>query len=247
MLDFAAGRARKGLDAYAKRGQLHISEEPGEVHQALISHWKTAGAYHPEDQLIFAGTRKDATILNHLAQAERKRVGELSSESVVSDGSHFHVGDRILFTQNSSTYDVENGTLGLITQVDAARRNLSVRTDDGHQVKFSLERYDHIKLGYAMTTHKGQGVTVERAYILAGGSMQDREISYVQTSRSRAETQIFADRETAGDGAYRLVKQMSESRAKEMAHAAAQRAEKENTNRQTDKTNKTERGPKLSF
>lgn len=225
VVSFASGDAREGLRAYAQRGLLSVAEDARGAREELIARWKPGGIHTPEDQLIFTGTRLDGVALNRMAQEERRKAGVLSDESVRVGGDNFHVGDRVLFTQKSTLLGVVNGSMGEVTGLDAGKGALSVRLDDGGQARFRIEDYNHLKLGYAMTSHKGQGATVERAFVLAGGSMQDREISYVQTSRSRGDTHIFADRETAGDHLERLVRQMSESRAKETAHAVAERAQ----------------------
>ena len=225
--DFAKGRAEQGLAAYAERGLLSIAPDKRGAYDTLISAWKVEGVRAPEEQLIFAGTRLDAAILNGKAQDERKKAGELGQESVSAATQQpeasgtFHVGDRVLFTKKSRLYGVENGSLGEVVAVDDNQGTLSARLDDGKRVSVALETFPHVRLGYAVTTHKGQGATVERAFVLAGGSMQDREITYVQVSRARGETQIFADRETAGEDLTRLVQQMSVSRQKEMAHTVA--------------------------
>ena len=244
--DFAYGRADRGLAAYAQRGLLHIKEDMKETRATLIDQWKVGGIHAPEDQLIFTGTRNDCVILNRMAQAERKQAGTLSQESLFVAGDHFHVGDRILFTKNSKSLDVRNGSMGEVVELDSDKKLLVVRLDKGERVRFSLEDYEHLQLGYAVTSHKGQGATVERAYILAGGSMQDREISYVQASRSRGETQIFSDRENAGEKVEQLVRQMAHSRAKETAHATRERlqleadlAGKERDSRTTHNTRQT--------
>ena len=223
VVSFADGYAAEGLKAYADRGLLSVSENVRGAREELIARWKVGGIYTPEDQLIFTGTRLDGVALNRMAQEERKNAGVLSKKNVPVGGDSFHVGDRVLFTKKSTLLGVVNGSFGEVTKLDEEKGTLSVRLDDGGHARFRVADYDHLKLGYAMTTHKGQGATVERAYILAGGSMQDREISYVQTSRTKGDTHIFTDRETAGDNLERLVRQMSESRAKETAHSLAER------------------------
>lgn len=226
--DFAAGDAGKGLHAYAERGLLTIADDPRAAQRALIEAWKTQGVRAPEEQLIFAGTRSDATLLNRMAQAERAHAGALGAEQVRGEhGDLFHAGDRVLFTRKSRLHGVENGSLGEVAAVNAATRSLAVRLDGGERVRISLDEYPHVRLGYAMTTHKGQGATVERAFVLAGGSMQDREISYVQASRARGETQIFTDRLEAGERLTQLVREMSRSRQKELAHVVQGRAQSE--------------------
>jgi ATP-dependent exoDNAse (exonuclease V) alpha subunit len=58
--------------------------------------------------------------------------------------------------------------------------------------------YRGLSLDYAMTTHLGQGQTVENAYVLLGGKMTDRELSYVQMSRHRNVLQLYAGEQHAG-------------------------------------------------
>lgn len=134
-------------------------------------------------------------------------------------GQTLHEGDRVLFTRNSRIYGVRNGHLGTVETIDRTWNTLTARLDEGERVTVPLSRYQDVKLGYAITTHKGQGVTVENAYALVGGAMQDRELSYVQMSRTRGETRLYTDRNEAGDDLTDLARQMSKSRQKELAHA----------------------------
>ncbi|HQH29102.1 MAG TPA: hypothetical protein PLP17_17040, partial [Oligoflexia bacterium] len=95
-----------------------------------------------------------------------------------------------------------------------------------------VKNYDHLKLGYAVTTHKSQGVTIENSYILAGGPMQDREFTYVQASRARGISRIFVDRDEAGDELVDLVRSMNKSRQKNLAHDIAASATETTKSRQ---------------
>jgi molybdopterin converting factor small subunit len=47
--------------------------------------------------------------------------------------------------------------------------------------------------------------------------MQDRELSYVQMSRSKGQTKIYTERAEVGDTVAELSKMMSRSRQKELA------------------------------
>jgi len=221
---FAAGEAALGLRAYAERGLVEVCDDRRSAMESLIGSWKEQGIQRPGDQLILAGTRLEAAILNRMAQEERRKAGLLSGPSVAIPDSNesLATGDRVLFTQKSRLYGVENGDRGAVLAIDSEGL-LSVRLDSGELVRFSLKHYEHVRPGYAMTTHKGQGATTENTFILAGGSMQDRELSYVQVSRSRRETRIFIDVEEAGESLTRLARQMSQSRQKEMAHTIRHR------------------------
>ncbi|RYZ81318.1 MAG: hypothetical protein EOP06_23735 [Proteobacteria bacterium] len=222
--DFAFGNSRKALHAFAERGLINIEKDRRGAYSALVAAWKEQGLRHPEDQLIFTGERKEAAILNRLVQTERKDAGFLSEQFITTPQGtdRFYTGDRVLFTKKSRLLAVENGSLGEVVAIDNDKKRLHVRLDTGENVSLELMQYPHLSLGYAVTTHKGQGATVDRAFVLMGGTMQDREITYVQASRARAETRIFVDQETAGENITRLVQQVAMSRQKELAHAVAQ-------------------------
>jgi ATP-dependent exoDNAse (exonuclease V) alpha subunit len=81
-----------------------------------------------------------------------------------------------------------------------------------------IKDYAHLKLGYALTTHKAQGATTENAYVLLGGPSQDRELSYVQASRARGTTRFFLGKLEAGEDLRDLCKQMERSRQKDLSH-----------------------------
>jgi ATP-dependent exoDNAse (exonuclease V) alpha subunit len=123
-----------------------------------------------------------------------------------------------LFTRNSKLVGVKNGTLGTVTEVNPETESLRVRLDDGKTVSVHLSEYAHLRLGYAVTTHKGQGVTVDHAYVLAGGSMTDRELAYVQLSRARHSTRIYVDRAELGENFADLARAMTKSRQNTIAH-----------------------------
>ena len=93
---------------------------------------------------------------------------------------------------------------------------MSVKLDSGHKITIQTDSFPHIQLGYAATTHKAQGATTNKAYVLGGGPMQARELSYVQASRAKLETEFFATKAETGDDIAKLAKEMERSRRKEM-------------------------------
>ena len=89
---------------------------------------------------------------------------------------------------------------------------LTVKLDDGRTVSLDTRLYDHVQLGYSFTTHKAQGMTAEHSFILAGGPMTSRELTYVQASRARGDSRWYLDDELSS-----VVARMKQSRAKEAA------------------------------
>ena len=214
---FASGQSTKGLKAYAERGLLHVAETRVEAVSELIKAWSERGVAEPKANIIIAGTNQDSSRLNSLAQEERRVAGVLGTRGITIGAEEFFENDRILFTRNSSFYGVKNGSLGRISKINTRKRELSVVLDNGFETKISPLKYDHIKLGYSITTHKSQGMTAENSFLLVGGSMQDRELSYVQLSRARNQARIFTDRLEAGDKLAELARQMASSRQKNLA------------------------------
>ncbi len=214
--DIAAGLAGLAITEFVARGLFHLSDHRDGAMRELIRVWSNGGAVRPESSLIFAATNCEARELNRLAQAERLRGGELGELVAVASNDLIHQKDRVMFTRNSRTLGVMNGDMGTALRA-VGERLLLVRLDSGRTVTVPLADYEHLKLGYCLTAHKGQGVTCEQAYVLLGEDMQDLHLSYVQASRAREVTHLFTDRDSAGDDLSDLVGRMSRERQKTLA------------------------------
>jgi ATP-dependent exoDNAse (exonuclease V) alpha subunit len=116
-----------------------------------------------------------------------------------------------------------------VTHLEWHTQKLTVQIDgQDNPVTFSLRKFDSLRLGYAATTHRAQGMTLDQnAYVLLGGTMQNREMIYVQISRARGETHLFTDEKSAGrDRLEELVRAASRSEEKLSAHTVAGEAER---------------------
>ncbi|MCE3544013.1 hypothetical protein LXJ56_27940, partial [Escherichia coli] len=82
-------------------------------------------------------------------------------------------------------------------------------------VAFDLKDYAHVDHGYAATIHKSQGVTVDRAHVLATPGM-DRHSAYVGLSRHRDGVQLHYGRDDFADQR-QLARTLSRDRGKDMA------------------------------
>lgn len=123
--------------------------------------------------MMIAYTNSDVRILNHEIRSERRSRGEIDAGFRV-DSKEFSKGDRILFKRNErrrvfgedgEARAVQNGTLGTLLEVGPDC--FTVELDSGARVSFDPSDYRDIDHGYAVTLYKAQGVTVDRAYILA--------------------------------------------------------------------------------
>lgn len=189
----AEGNIEAGLSGYEERGLIIVSPSREKAVDTLISDWKMSGLKAPEDNVMIAVTNADVSVLNRKAQLARKEARLVCETPVRVGGQTFYQGDRVVFTKNLRSHGIKNGIFGTLEGVYGAGDRLTVRTDDGRRLSFSQAEFSHIKLGYAVTTHKVQGSSIPKTYVLAGGSLQSREQIYVQLSRQKVEARIYLE------------------------------------------------------
>ncbi len=217
------------LNAYIMHGSVFLHESLAAASDGLVAFALEARDVHPEDsQLLIAHTNAQRTGLNTAMRAALSARGELSADQPVSlvaevDGERsvtvipFAVGERVVFGRNDYGLDVRNGTLGVIEGIASRQHDgatqpepgslLSVRLDSGKHIVVDTGQYADLDYGYALTIHKSQGVTVDRAYLLATPSM-NAELSYVGMTRHKKELVVASGRD-AFDDAKSLVRGLS--------------------------------------
>jgi Ti-type conjugative transfer relaxase TraA len=115
-----------------------------------------------------------------------------------NDGKReFAPGDRIVFLENNRDLGVKNGMLGTVFAVepDAIQVELDGKmraTGEARSLNVPVNDYQSFDHGYATTIHKNQGATVDRAFVLASGTM-DRHLTYVAMTRHRDGVQLYAE------------------------------------------------------
>lgn len=195
--EFARGDVRKALDAYNERGHVRIADTREAAKTRLAADW-LADREPGKSSIILAHTNADVRGLNELIHDTRNAAGELgaSTEFQTERGKReFAEGDRVVFLKNSRELGTKNGTLGTVEKAEDGR--LSVKLDNGKVVEFSADQCKDIDHGYAVTIHKSQGVTVDRAYVLATGGM-DRNLAYVGMTRHREAATLYAGADDFG-------------------------------------------------
>lgn len=211
----ATGRTVQALGAYAAAGAVHGHVDAAAAREAVVDGWWRGRADAPQaSQVMLAYTRDDVAALNGLARGRMQAAGALGADQVVETARGarlFAEGERIVFLRNERDLGVRNGTLGVIETLSPAR--MGVRLDDGRRVAFDLKAYADLDHGYATTIHKSQGVTVDRAHVLAGGYM-DRHATYVAMTRHRESVSLHYDRQSFADEAA-LGRTLSRERTKD--------------------------------
>ena len=215
--ELATERTAAALERYERAGMVHAHATKDEAKAALVAGWDAARRAEPErSQVMLAYTRADVRDLNELARAKVRAAGELGADRTITTerGERaFAAGDRVMFLRNERSLGVKNGTLGTLERLEGS--SLTVRLDgaDRRAVRFDLKDYAHVDHGYAATIHKAQGVTVDRAHVLASAHL-DRHAAYVGLTRHREGVELHWAREDLRDRAG-LDRVLSRERAKD--------------------------------
>lgn len=213
----ATGRTVEALEAYRGHGMLHAAHTREAARGLLIDSWDRERIANPHDsRIILTHTNEEVRELNLTARERLRSNGELGSDIAIQverGERSFAEGDRVMFLRNERELGVKNGSLGTLQSVNAQR--MAVLLDDGRNVAFDAKSYSQIDHGYAATIHKSQGVTVDRAHVLATPGM-DQHSSYVALSRHRDSVHIHYGRDDFADER-QLARTLSRERTKEMA------------------------------
>lgn len=189
--EFARGDFGKAMDAYNERGHVRIKDTLDDAKQALAMDY-LADREKGGSSIILSYRNVDVIDLNNAVREARKMAGELQqdTEFMTERGMrNFAAGDRIVMLKNSRDIGVKNGSLGTVEAVDNGQ--LTVKMDNGETIEFNADQYADIDHGYAVTVHKSQGVTVDRAYLLATTGMS-RELAYVGMTRHKEQATMYA-------------------------------------------------------
>ncbi|EIK54701.1 ATP-dependent exoDNAse (exonuclease V) subunit alpha [Stutzerimonas stutzeri TS44] len=201
------------LDMMKARGLLKMPAE-GTKDKPLDLMMRDALQAHSEgtdwqEILLLADRNQSVRSLNNKIRDHRFEIGELDKAQQIripvetGRGDYADLdlapGDRIMLRKNQKidgepVYNGDRATLTVIKRVQTG-------TDDNgepifdtqvtahldrtkEEVSWNLSDYASIDHAYAMTVHKSQGLTVDRAYYLTSDST-DRRLAYVAFTRSR--------------------------------------------------------------
>ncbi len=231
------GRYTQALTSWAGRGRLVATETGEQAVTAMVASWMAQRAGAPDAHaemrgvVMLAAANDTVERLNDAAQAVRAAAGELGPEHIyeVKGGRSLRLraGDHVLVRLNDRAQrmhegpDVLNGYRGIVEAIDtggSVQVAWQQQGPDGHDTRRAKLSPEFIgagglSLGYAMTGHKAEGLTVAADWALPDGTRQggtvlvhaagmDEPGLHVATSRHRDKVILFAGRdqlETAGD------------------------------------------------
>ena len=192
------GRAEVALATFGRAGRVHVSPMLATAREEVISRWSSSPDRH--GAVMLAVERAEVAALNEAARQTLRASGSLGPDILEAGARGYAVDDRVVCLRNDRRVGVLNGTVGTVAR--RVGRSLVIATDDGERSLPAVYLDDgHLGHAYAVTVHKAQGLTVERAFVLATPGLT-QEAGYVALSRARAGTELFVSLEGPEDGGH---------------------------------------------
>ena len=189
-----AGDAGGAVGIWQRHGQVTVAKHADQARALLLAGWWRSPWRAAHQAVMLAYRRADVAVLNAAAHAMRVAAGEVTPGGLVVGGQEFGVGDRVITLRNTGHPAAINGTRATVTAVDRARGSLTVRTDGGVLLTLPqawLTAGEGLQHAYALTGHKGQGMTVCDAHVLGTGQGKLKEWGYVALSRHAIAVHLY--------------------------------------------------------
>jgi conjugative relaxase-like TrwC/TraI family protein len=208
----ASLRLRRGdvevIAAYAREDRIREGGTD-QMLDAAYQSWRT-DQDRGKASILVAESAHVVRALNERARAERLLLDGLDdkAEITLADGVRVSVGDAVVTRRNERTIRtitggwVKNGDRWQITDIGkdgsvVAHRSDSLRRGSVVVLPPDYVR-EHLDLGYAVTAHRAQGITVDTAHVLVTGSTT-RENLYVSMTRGRDANIAYVALDVPGD------------------------------------------------
>jgi conjugative relaxase-like TrwC/TraI family protein len=182
------GSVARSVAWYAANQRIHVQPNRLDTLLAMNESW-AADIAAGHDPALLAWRRDDVVDLNRLARERWDQLGHLLSDDVkVTGGRYYATGDRLVALAPNPEAGIV--TSEPLTAVSVDANAMVVRTSDGREATITGDGLDasHLDYGYALTVHRAQGATYDRAQVLAAGG--GRELAYVAMSRARDHTSV---------------------------------------------------------
>jgi len=192
------------LAAYRDHGRLTVTDTDLTARDRMALDWAAWAAAQQDRRLgegIMLAARRDHTdALNRAARTLLRAQGRIQPDQLTAGGRAWAVGDRVVCLRNDRRLEVVNGTRGAITALHEASGAVTVQVDGRERREVTLPgwylRDGHLGHGYALTVHKAQGATVDRAWVYADPRTVGTQWLYTALSRHRDTARLYTSTTT---------------------------------------------------
>lgn len=201
--DLRAGVVSRALDVLRDKGAVREFSTHDDARASLVRSWAEA-TRAGKSALLVASRNDDVRAMNELArEAVRNRIGEERVYATDFGERTFGIGD-VLVGRERAHGGVNGDLYTLAAHRDDGRLEL-VRLRDEKRVVWDLHEHRAIDHGYATTSYRSQGRTVDSVFALAS-SAEARRGLYVDVTRARKDVTIAYGKDEVRDFGELLVR-----------------------------------------
>ncbi len=193
------GDINKSLELMSDR--IFEIKSPVKRIKAITKEYTLLSTSEQEKTIVLTAKNKDRIAINDSIRKTLIKKGKLEQgkEYTIQTGKaneckrNFAVNDKIIFFKNDYKLGVMNGQTGNVIEIND--KSLIINSNDKN-IEINLENYNHFDHGYAMTTHKAQGITANKVIINMDSSqkqLNSRNNYYVDISRAKNEVSIYTN------------------------------------------------------
>lgn len=170
--------------------------------QAIVRDYVSQDPEKQTHSVILTAGNHDRKELNEMVRDALKATGRLEQGIRIRvtgarGGSEtekeFSVNDQVVFLRNDRLLGVKNGTIGRVAGIADGR----LMVDVGDRVlTVDPNQYNTMDHAYAITTHKAQGISIDKVFVHAVSSQRwanSRNAFYVNVSRAKYDVQLYTD------------------------------------------------------
>jgi conjugative relaxase-like TrwC/TraI family protein len=187
--ELRAGSVVAAADWYRINDRLVTAPARDEALDAAVDAW-FADVRAGQEAVLMAWRRSDVAALNERARQRFIAAGMVvGPELKVPGGKRYAAGDRVVTLAPGERRRFVTSERGKVTAVLGGE--LTVQFDGGRSQTLTGEELgsDRLDHAYAVTVHRMQGATVDRAHVFADGG--GRELAYVAMSRARDSGHVY--------------------------------------------------------
>jgi hypothetical protein len=207
-----AGDVEEAVSWYRGGERIVAGRSRDEALDRAVDAWAADVAQGKETALL-AWRRANVEELNHRARQRMDKAGRLTGPELVAPGGRsYQAGDQVVTLAPGADGALVTSERAVVERVDLEHKGLMLRTEDERRVglvgeEVSAERLAH---GYAVTTHRSQGQTTDRAHVYVDGG--GRELAYVGMSRAQESSHAYLVADNLDQAAEDLVREWSAER-----------------------------------
>lgn len=158
--DFSTGKTENAIRHYHDKGSIKYHATQEEMYESIVSKY-IDNLESNKSSLALATKNEIVETLNLNIQNTLKENGYLGEQSFTTKNKEFYEKDRLVFLSNSRDLNVKNGSIGTIERIKGNEVQVLLDGKEQNRINFNIKDYKNFDLGYSLTVHKSQGVTVD--------------------------------------------------------------------------------------